>query len=745
VGQGIALRPHLAVLFLAAIPITAFAGQVRGVVVDPSSRPVPNAVVRCGDTKTETDSSGRFQFDTPAACDASVDRDGFDAAAIRLEPGGGEVQVRLEISRRSDRVVVSATRTPTTLEESGVSANVFTASDIDQRQSPVVADLLREVPGVNIMATGRRGSITSIFTRGAASTGTLLLLDGVPLNEPGGQVNLANLSTAGIDRVEVVRGAESALFGSEAAAGVVQLFSTRGDVESSKPHGSVAYERGNFQTDRWIANLNGGLLDRIDYSLTADQFHTVGMFANDYFRDTTGTANIGVRLTPKTQLRAVYREFDAVVGNPSQPGWGGFDSDAYGGDRSSTLSVRADDTRSSRFVQRFSFNYNRLRNLYQNVFADAPVTVAALVQQVATPTPRVYMVQQVAPDFPAASTPAGLTLVRQTIYDFPDSFTGVFDRKDADYQGTLTHRGGALVFGYRYDRQNGIISGADVNRTNNGGFVHEQYSIGRRLFLTGGARIENSTTFGSRFVPRGSATLQLFGVHQAFSATYLRVSAGRGYTEPSLLENFARESFYVGNPALRPEKTNMFDAGIVQELFGRRVRAEITYFRNSFKDLIVYDGSQSPATWSNIDRSWARGFETSFTVRPLRHFEVSGNYTKLYTKIVETNSFSVYSGPGQELPRRPRDSGAAWVSFTPRRWSLMVGGRAVGERQDADFVYGVTRNPGYGTMFVNASYQITRRLMPYFRMENALNEHYQEVLGYASLTRSVIGGVRVSW
>ena len=727
-------------LFGLALPALALAGQVRGIIVDPSMKPVPNAVVRCGDARAETDSSGHFDLDTAAACDAAIDREGFDTARVRFDPGASnEVQVRLQISRRSDRVVVSATRTPTTVEESGVSANVFTASEIDQRQSPAVSDLLREVPGVNIMTTGRRGSVTSIFTRGAASTGTLLLLDGVPLNEPGGQVNLANLSTAGIDRVEVVRGAESALFGSEAAAGVVQLFSARGDVESARPHGSVAYERGNFQTDRWIANLNGGLLDRVDYSLTADQFHTVGMFANDYFRNTTGTANIGVRLTSKTQLRAVYREFDAVVGNPSQPGWGGFDSDAYGGDRSSTLSLRADDARSSRFVQRFSFNYNRLRNLYQNSFADPTMTVAALVQPVATPTPRVYMVQQVAPDFLAANVPAGLKLVRQTIYDFPDSFAGVFDRNDADYQGTLTHRGGALVFGYRYDRQNGLISGANVDRTNNGGFVHEQYSIGRRLFVTGGARIENSTAFGSRFVPRGSATLQLF------RTTYVRASAGRGYTEPTLLENFAREPWYVGNRALRPEKTNMFDAGVVQELFGRRVRADFTYFRNTFQDLIVYDGSKSPATWSNIDRSWARGFETSFTVRPGKHVEVSGNYTRLYTKVVATNSFSVYSGPGQELPRRPRDSGSAWISFTPRRWTLMIGGRAVGERQDADFVYGVTRNPGYGTMFVNASYQMNRHFAPYFRMDNALNERYQEVLGYASLTRSAIGGVRVSW
>ena len=112
----------------------------------------------------------------------------------------------------------------------------------------------------------------------------------------------------------------------------------------------------------------------------------------------------------------------------------------------------------------------------------------------------------------------------------------------ADYQGTWTHRGGALVFGYRYERQTGLISNVNVDRTNNGGFFHEQYTIGRRLFLTGGARIENSTTFGSRFVPRGSATFQLF------KSTFLRASGGRGFTEPTLLENFAQRVLLCGQP-----------------------------------------------------------------------------------------------------------------------------------------------------------------------------------------------------
>ncbi len=737
------IRKILLTIF-AAIPAAA-AAEIRGVVLDSTGRTIPGAAVECGSVRATTDSAGRFSFESDAGCDARVTRDGFAGARAHLETGV-EARIQLSLSPRNDRVVVSATRTPTSIEESGVSANVITASDMVLRQSPMIADLLREVPGMNIMSAGRRGAITGIFTRGAASTGTLFLLDGVPLNEPGGQVNAANFSSAGLDRVEVVRGAESALFGAEAAAGVVQLFTARGDTESRVPHGSLAYERGNFQTDHWTANLNGGLAGRLDYALTTDEYHTTGLFPpNDYFRDTTGSANVGFHFNDSTQIRAVYREFDAVVANPGETGFGVFDSDAYGGDRSSTFAVRLDDVRGSHFVQRISFQYNRLRNLYQNSYVDGPFDLAALVQPSADPTPRVYLVRQVPATFDASQAPAGLTLAKYTWYDFPSSFTSVFDRKDADYQGTWTHRGGAAVFGYRYDRQGGIVSGANVLRTNNGGFFHEQYTIGHRLFLTGGARIEHSTTFGGRFVPRASATFQLLGGRGPFSSTFLRVSGGRGFTEPSLLENFAREAFYTGNPNLKPEKTGMFDAGVVQEFASRRGRLEITYFRNSFEDLIVFDGSQYPGTWGNIDRSWARGVETSLTVRPHQLIEVSMNYTRLYTRITRTNSLSAYSGVGQELPRRPRDYGSAWLSIAPRRWNLMVGGRAIGERQDADYIFGVTRNPGFGTMFVNGSYRLTKHLTPYFRIDNLLNEHYQEVLEFMSLTRSAIGGLRVAW
>lgn len=734
-------------IFLSTICAWAGPALISGTVADPSLRPVAGASIQCGGATATTDSNGRFTISGVSACDASIEAPGFAHTTVHLN-AGEDRRVQLSLAALSDSIIVSATRTTATLEESGVSSTVWTRADIVERQFPPLLDLLRDAPGMNVAATGRRGAYTGVFTRGAASTGTLFLLDGVPLNDPGGQIDLANLTTAGIERIEIVRGPESALFGAEAAAGVVQLFSTRGNTESMRPHGSVSYERGSFQTDRWRVNLNGGFAGRIDYSLTADQFHTAGMFANDYYRDTTGAANLGFRLSNSTALRAIYREYDSIAGNPNAVGFGVFDSDANGENRDSTLAARIDDVRGARFAQRFTFGYHRLRNRFNDAAVDGPYAIAALVRTVQAPQPRVYLVRQVSPDFPASQVPPGEMLIippafATTLYPFP--FVSVTDRKDFEYQGTWTHAGGALVFGYEHEDQGGLISGRDVVRRNNGGYVHEQYAVGRRLFLTAGARIENSSTFGNKFAPRGSAALKLTGEHGPLSSTYVRFSAGRGITEPSLLENFARESFYIGNPALKPEKLTAYDLGVVQEWFGRKLRAEVTAFRNSFQDLIVFDSSRNPSTWSNIDRSWARGVEIAGTARPWRFVELNAAYTRLYTRITRTNSTNIYSGVGEELPRRPRNSASAWISIAPRRWTLLAGGRFIGERQDTDFVFGVTRNPGYGNLYASGSYQLTNHVAPFLLIDNLANERYQEVLGYPALTRNAIGGVRISW
>ena len=718
------------------------AGAVRaadGVVVDPSGRPVQNAVVECAGATSKTGADGRFSFPLVEHCRAAVSAPGFETARLEVVSG---VLARIELSLAGLRelVVVSATRRETAPEEAGVAATVLGRADLERRQSPALSDALRDVPGLEVVRYGRPGSLTQVFTRGGQRTAALVLVDGVPMNDPGGELNLAGFSTSSIDRVEVVRGPESALFGAEAASGVIQLFTRRGDPERTHPHGSVSYERGSFQTDRWAASVAGGSGARLDYALAAEQFHTVGEYVNDYFRNTTGTVNVGFRLTPSTQIRGVFRTFDSMLGTPDRVGYRIYDLDANEATRDMAAGLHLDDVRGPHYTQRVSFSYHRSHDLFVNNAMDGPYDVAALVRDVTAPVPRVYFEGLVDP---SAVAPPGMRVATPawgpvTLYP-SDPYLSLSARTSAEYQGTWTHTGGSAVFGYAYERQDGDITGRTVDRDNHGIFVHEQAVVAHRLFLSGGLRAERNSAFGWQAAPRAAASYRLG------QGVTIRASAGLGVTAPSLLQNYARDPWFVGNPALRPEKTTSFETGLTREWFGRRLRTDVSAFANSFRNLIAFVYSQTPATWQNVEASRARGLEFSAQGKPASFLSFSGSYTRMWTRITRSNSpDSLFTGVGQELAHRPGNAGAVSVSLTPRRWWLQAGARMMGESQDLD-LFGVTRVRGYQSVYVAGSVRVRRNVVPYFRVENLLNARYQEILGYPAPSRGVYGGLRLEW
>jgi len=663
--------------------------QVPGSVSSPTGQPAAGAPVTCASETNTTDPHEVPDF--PRAC------------------------------KTSESVVVTATRAPLAVEESGVAASVFTAKDFEPARGAFVQNLLRDVPGVAVVQQGRNGGLTSLFVRGGDSDSALVLLDGVPVTEPGGGLDFVHLTSPGLERMEVISGPESVLFGAEASSAVIQMFSERGDPEARHPHGTLAYERGSFSTDHWTAGLNGGFADRLDYAFTSNQFRTTGEFPNDAFRITSGTANVGYRFSDATQLRAVYRTFDSYTGVPGQVAYGLTNFDAKEKDRDATVSVRLDDRRGTRFSQRVQFGYHRYRDTFSdNVEEDYDVSAFIKTDGLKT-----YFAG-LAPAGAPGSVPGFGELFASSGFTFTD-------RTSAGYQGTVSHHGGALVFGYDYERQAGLISGTNVARDNNGGYVHEQYALTPRIFVTGGVRLEHSSTFGNKFTPRGAVTFRLP------TETYLRLSLARGIKEPALIENFANESSFVGNPRLKPEKTDSFEAGLSHEWMGKRVRTDIAYFRNQFQDRIEFTFSRNPATWENISKSWARGVELSGSAKVWRFVNARANYTKLYTRNVTSLS-------DPELVRRPRNAGSVSVELAPRRWSLMAGARFVGERPEDDFVFSaINRNNGYENVFVNASFRVTPHVELHVRVDNALDEAYQEVLGYSALSRNATGGLKFTW
>jgi vitamin B12 transporter len=298
-----------------------------------------------------------------------------------------------------------------------------------------------------------------------------------------------------------------------------------------------------------------------------------------------------------------------------------------------------------------------------------------------------------------------------------------------------------------YERQTADLSSVEPTRDNHGLFLHEQYALGSRIVVAAGARVEHSSAFGSIFTPRGAVSFKLTGEHGHLSSTMLRFSAGRGVTQPSLLQNYARNSWYQGNPDLKPEKTNSYELGFVQEWFGRRLRTEVAAFHNSFHDLIAFVSLPSPiwGSWRNLEASRARGLEFSSKARITSILAVNAAYTRLWTRIVSSNSpTSLVYGVGQELARRPNHSGSVSLSLTPKHWYFEAGAYLVGERQDTD-AYGVSRNPGYQNVWASGSYRINRHVSPFLRLENLLNQSYEEALGYSALSRGIRGGVKLEW
>ncbi len=430
----------------------------------------------------------------------------------------------------------------------------------------------------------------------------------------------------------------------------------------------------------------------------------------------------------------MFREFDSYTGDPGQVYYGLTDYLANEAARDSAVSVHLDDARSRRFLQRVMFGYHRDRDLYADNSNYPTYNIAALLRTVpANPVPYVYLVKLVDPSTTVA--PPGTQLVDESYTLYPGGSLTMTNRTDAGYQGTLTHKGGELVFGYQFERQAGVISTTNVARYDNGFFANEQYSLTPRILLTGGLRVQQSNIFGTEIAPRGAVTFRLP------TETFLRVSASRGILEPSLIENFANETFFVGNPKLKPEVTDSYEVGLYREWLRGRVRTDVAVFRNSFHNLIQYDESAYPGTWQNVEQSWARGAEVSAKVRLTKIIAIRGGYTRLYTKITQSNGGDI----GQELLRQPRNSGSVSVELTPRRFTLMAGARITGERQDNDYVFGVNRSPAYQYVFVSGSWQATRHVEPFVRIENALDQVYQEVLGYSSLSRVTMGGLKVSW
>jgi vitamin B12 transporter len=606
-------------------------------------------------------------------------------------PWAAGQQAPAEPEQRLEEVVVTASRIPEDVSKTAADVTVITRQELEQREVHTVAEALRSVPALNVVQSGTPGSVTSVFARGGNSSHTLVLIDGVRVNSPtNGLFDFANLTTEGVERIEIVRGPTSALYGSDGLTAVINIISRKGE---GTPRGSVRGEFGSYQTFRERAESSGGL-GPVRYSVDVAREDSSGKFAHDEYNNTSGAVRLDSQVAAGLSLDLSARYTHGFKNLPPVPG------------RTNFLTGLPDPTQSSR--EDF-----------------ATVSLGATHKATSWWDHRLQ-----------------LSLVDDDV-DFrdPQQPTSTSDTETTRLAGDWQHNlrlvpWDTLTLGFQVDRAKGEqtdVSGATVMRktiTNYAFYGQNQTTLWERLILAAGVRADENSAFGTHTSPKFSAA---FLVKETGSK--LRASYGEGFRAPSI-NDLAFPGF--SNPNLKPEKNRNLEFGIDQALWQNRIRASVTWFQSRFRDLI--QASSGPLFIPvNIAHARTQGVEATLGFHPGFGVDVVGGYTYLETLDQDRNP----------LLRRPANTWNLVVNYAPwNRVNLNSSLLYVGKRDDIDPVtFGRTVNFKYVKWDAGVSVTVLnqigvlRKLTAYGKLENILGVRYQEALGFPALGRSYLIGL----
>jgi outer membrane cobalamin receptor len=654
---------------------------------------------------------------------------------LTLAPGETrKLEIHFELERVSSSVVVTAQAEPVETVNSAASVTILNEQQITQRKVSALTDLLLFAPAISIGRTGAEGGATSIFIGGGNSNFTKVLVDGTPVNEPGNAVDFSNFTLDNVDKVEVVRGAESALYGTDAVAGVIQIFTHRGTTRT--PAITLFGEGGGFATARGGAQISG-LVRPFDYSAAASYFQTEGPGANNGFVNRTVSGNFGWSFSEMNQIRLSLRNNTSDAGIPGQTLLEPVNGDEHSALHFFSAAARWDFTTGThwRHEIRGAESYNRefIANPSQDFFNPS---------------------DPFCPQFSPAAVPSAFC-------DFPFTARNQYNRAGFSAQSSYLLPKIGLTAGYQYEVENAFLSalgGGHVRRNNQGGFWDMRWTPLPRFSLNAGLRAEDNQNFGTRVVPRAGVSFVLHTGQGLWGDTRLRGFYGQGIKEPRLDQSFGSDPCFPGNPSLRPERSRTWNAGIEQKFASDRVRISGEYFQNRFYDIVsftfCFTGGPCPiappggcdfgfGTFFNTDLARARGANVGIEVQPVRWLSIAGNYSYDDTRVLlSPNAFDPAELPGNRLLRRPPHSGSLIVNAAFRRMNWNLAGYFSGARTDSDFLgLGLTRNPGYARFDLATSYDLGRGLSAYGRVANLFDKQYQDAIGFPALGRDVRVGM----
>ncbi len=724
------------------LSVSAYAADLKVKVLDPQSAAVAGAEVSLlrrgektilatqttsaeGTTTFHTDSTPPFQIKVlaPGFAEETID--------VSTQP---DLTVNLHLAPASETIIVSATRTPVPGEAAGADVDSLSNAQLSTLQPVAVSDTMRVLPGAVVNDAGQRGGISSLFVRGGESTYNKVIVDGVAVDTPGQTTDFGTPSLAEADRLEFVRGAQSTLYGSDAMTSVIQVWTRTGSTPA--PELRFGADGGNFGTANGYASLSGAW-QHFDYNAFANQFATNGQGINNHYSNALQGANVGLALTDQVALRVRVRHSNSYTGLPGEWNFNGNDP-LVSADGVSFYPLPPDPA-----------EYSHQNNLLGSV-------------ELAIHTPSGWQHRLTAFDYLYRYHDVNLTGDAARVsgngfpFDYPTLEYDHINRIGFEYQGDYAERTWAhTTFGYRVENENGMISNLAYDsftpgqRLENDVYAQQQLTLGR-LNVIAGARFVHNSDFGNTGVPRVALTLLALRGSNFFSGTRLRFSYATGFMEPALYQVADGPPYYVPNPALLPERTRAFEAGIQQNFLAGRWVFNATYFNNLFHDQIEFaDNQQGLGQFFNVQQSLAHGAELQLQGKIGSRILLNASYTNLSTEYLEAplctpaNFCDPVFDTGNPLLRRPRQSATTLLTYSGNRWGADLGASVVGRRPDSDFEgFGVTHAAGYALVNMGFWRAINQHVTAYANAGNVLNQHYNEVVGYPAITANFRAGIR---
>lgn len=633
-------------------------------------------------------------------------------------------------------VVVTATRAGLAQAVPTTSSTVITGDEMRARGIVSLADALRDVPGATPVQTGSFGGLTSLFLRGGQSDYVKVLVDGVPVNAPGGGFTFENLTTANIDRIEIIRGPASVLYGTDAVTGVIQIFTKHG---TGLPNGSIAANGGSYTSVNGSAEINGGV-GKLGYSAGGVRESTNGIlpFNNRYTNgEASGRLDWGNGTPTAVSLVGRYHTSDYHF--PTLGDGTPVDHNQYRRDEGHSLAFDAG-------------------HIFDRIVA-AHLALTANSDDASNINP---------PDGGAADTGVFATFNHDV-----NQRLGADAHVDAHITPAVVVTVGGSIEG-QSDRSRSsdafnfppsppfpADSGSSATaptahfRRVGAGYAEIVGNVGSQASYTAGARVDDNSAFGTY------GTYRVSGGYAVGFGGQLHAALGTAFKDPTFEQNFSATPFDSGNVALRPEHSLGWEVGITEAPFGQGLSVSATYFAQQFRDIIDYtptavlvSGTTQPTNFVNIAGANASGIELGMIAGPVDGTSLILSYTGLHTRVTQrgadtsgTSQFPV----GARLIRRP----AHQFSGTFRHalaihGSIAATARYVGTRDDIDFASGSrVVLPGYTTVDLAGDFRLftTGPGGPSFsltaRAINLLNRHYDEIATYAAPGRTVLVGGRI--